>query len=98
MTTYVAKNHKNRLGQPFWSLDIDFCTQNCLSDKFEHAQKTIAIILDHDARPLQSALPVLKRFFLVDDGLELKVQRRGSAPGGGGQVLFICLFDTHLAE
>ena len=27
---------------------------------------------------------------MVDDGLELKVQRRGSAPGGGGQVLFRC--------
>merc|ERR1719415_289847 len=38
----------------------------------------------------QSSLPILKRFFLVDDGLELKVQRRGSAPGGGGQVLFRC--------
>lgn len=38
----------------------------------------------------QSCLPILKRFFLVDDGLELKVQRRGSAPGGGGQVLFRC--------
>jgi len=38
----------------------------------------------------QSALPVLKRFFLVDDGLELKIQRRGCAPGGGGQVLFTC--------
>lgn len=38
----------------------------------------------------QSCLPILKRFFLVDDGLELKIQRRGSAPGGGGQVLFRC--------
>ena len=38
----------------------------------------------------QSSLSVLKRFFLVDDGLELKIQRRGSAPGGGGQVLFRC--------
>ena len=27
---------------------------------------------------------------MVDDGLELKIQRRGSAPGGGGQVLFRC--------
>ena len=35
-------------------------------------------------------LSVLKRFFLVDDGLELKVQRRGAAPAGGGQVLFTC--------
>jgi len=38
----------------------------------------------------QSAMSVLKRFFLVDDGLELKVQRRGAAPAGGGQVLFTC--------
>lgn len=38
----------------------------------------------------QSSLPILKRFFLVDDGLELKIQKRGSAPGGGGQVLFRC--------
>ena len=35
----------------------------------------------------QASLPVLKRFFLVDDGLELKVQKRGAAPAGGGQVL-----------
>ena len=37
-----------------------------------------------------SALPVLKKFFLVDDGLEIKIQRRGCAPGGGGQVWFSC--------
>jgi len=37
-----------------------------------------------------SGLPVLKRFLLIDDGLELKIQKRGVAPGGGGQVLFKC--------
>ncbi len=30
------------------------------------------------------------RFFIVDDGLELKVLNRGAAPGGGGQIVFRC--------
>ncbi|XP_054730729.1 probable RNA 3'-terminal phosphate cyclase-like protein [Anastrepha obliqua] len=37
-----------------------------------------------------SALPVLKRFLVVDEGLELKVVRRGAAPLGGGEVQFRC--------
>lgn len=36
------------------------------------------------------ALPVLKRFILVDDGLELKVTQRGVMPAGGGEVHFRC--------
>ncbi|XP_065345493.1 probable RNA 3'-terminal phosphate cyclase-like protein [Cloeon dipterum] len=35
-------------------------------------------------------LPVLKKFILVDDGLELRVDRRGMPPAGGGQVTFKC--------
>lgn len=38
----------------------------------------------------QSALPVLLRFILVDEGLEIKVLKRGCLPGGGGQVRFSC--------
>ncbi len=37
-----------------------------------------------------SALPVLRRHFLVDDGMEIKVLRRGAAGKGGGKVLFRC--------
>lgn len=37
-----------------------------------------------------SALPMLKRFLVVDDGLELKVRQRGLAPLGGGEVHFKC--------
>lgn len=37
-----------------------------------------------------AALSVLKRFILVDEGLELKVVKRGVAPLGGGEVLFKC--------
>nr|CAG4643199.1 EOG090X05X4 [Ilyocryptus agilis] len=37
-----------------------------------------------------SALPVLKRFLLVDDGLVLKIVKRGAPPKGGGEVLFCC--------
>lgn len=37
-----------------------------------------------------SGLPVLKRYFLVDEGLELKVLKRGAAPAGGGEVRFKC--------
>jgi len=38
----------------------------------------------------QSALPVLLKFILVDEGLEIKVEKRGCQPGGGGQVRFQC--------
>ncbi|XP_064606305.1 RNA 3'-terminal phosphate cyclase-like protein [Liolophura sinensis] len=37
-----------------------------------------------------SMLPVLKRFLGTDEGLELKVSRRGAAPDGGGEVVFTC--------
>ncbi|XP_016949165.1 probable RNA 3'-terminal phosphate cyclase-like protein [Drosophila biarmipes] len=37
-----------------------------------------------------AALSLLKRFLLVDEGLELKVVRRGVAPLGGGEILFRC--------
>ena len=37
-----------------------------------------------------SALSALKRFLLVDDGLELKVNKRGMMPGGGGEITFKC--------
>lgn len=37
-----------------------------------------------------SVLPVLRKFFLDDEGLELKVVKRGAAPEGGGQVVFKC--------
>ncbi len=38
----------------------------------------------------QSAMPILKRFLIVDEGLDLKVEKRGCYPGGGGQVRFQC--------
>ena len=37
-----------------------------------------------------SCLPVLKAFLLSDEGLELKISKRGAAPQGGGQVVFRC--------
>jgi len=37
-----------------------------------------------------SSLPLLEKFLGSDDGLELKVLKRGSAPGGGGEILFSC--------
>jgi len=37
-----------------------------------------------------SCLPIIKRFMLDDEGLELKVQKRGVVPLGGGQVVFRC--------
>lgn len=37
-----------------------------------------------------SALPVLKRFLGTDDGLEIKINKRGVAPLGGGEVVFSC--------
>lgn len=35
-----------------------------------------------------SALPILKRFIGSDDGLELKIIKRGAKPEGGGECLF----------
>jgi len=37
-----------------------------------------------------SCLPVLRKFLLDDAGLELAVNKRGAAPGGGGQVVLKC--------
>jgi len=37
-----------------------------------------------------SCFPIMKNFFLHDEGLELKVQKRGAAPLGGGQIVFKC--------
>ncbi|XP_037938136.1 probable RNA 3'-terminal phosphate cyclase-like protein [Teleopsis dalmanni] len=37
-----------------------------------------------------AALSVLKRFLVVDEGLELKIVQRGVQPLGGGEVLFRC--------
>nr|SVE75747.1 EOG090X05X4 [Daphnia hispanica] len=37
-----------------------------------------------------SSIPVLKRFLLVDDGLLLKISKRGAPPKGGGEVIFTC--------
>ncbi|XP_061182618.1 RNA 3'-terminal phosphate cyclase-like protein [Saccostrea echinata] len=37
-----------------------------------------------------STFPVLKRFLGTDEGLELKIVRRGAAPEGGGEVTFTC--------
>jgi len=37
-----------------------------------------------------SCLPVLRKFLLDDAGLELTVNKRGAAPGGGGQVVLKC--------
>ena len=35
-------------------------------------------------------LPVVRKFLLDDEGLELKISKRGAAPGGGGQVVLRC--------
>ncbi|XP_034671010.1 probable RNA 3'-terminal phosphate cyclase-like protein [Drosophila subobscura] len=37
-----------------------------------------------------AALSLLKRFLLVDDGLDLRVVKRGVAPLGGGEIEFRC--------
>ncbi len=37
-----------------------------------------------------SSIPILKRFLLVDDGLLLKISKRGAPPKGGGEVVFTC--------
>lgn len=37
-----------------------------------------------------TAVPLMKRFGINGDGLEIKVVKRGMAPGGGGEVHFSC--------
>lgn len=36
------------------------------------------------------ALPILKKFLVIDEGLEFKITKRGMAPNGGGEVVFKC--------
>lgn len=36
------------------------------------------------------ALPVLRRFLVVDPGLDLTVKKRGMEPEGGGEVVLVC--------
>ena len=42
------------------------------------------------------AIPTLKRFGLAED-LQLKVNRRGAHPDGGGQIFFKCPVVRHLS-
>lgn len=37
-----------------------------------------------------TAVPLMKKFGIDGEGLELKVVKRGMAPGGGGEVVFTC--------
>lgn len=37
-----------------------------------------------------AAIPNLKKFLIVDDGLELKIKQRGLMPDGGGEIQFRC--------
>lgn len=37
-----------------------------------------------------SAMSTVKKFLVVDDGLDLKINKRGMAPEGGGEVHFRC--------
>ncbi|XP_047425944.1 RNA 3'-terminal phosphate cyclase-like protein isoform X2 [Mugil cephalus] len=37
-----------------------------------------------------TALPLMKKFGIDGEGFELKVVKRGMAPGGGGEVVFTC--------
>lgn len=37
-----------------------------------------------------SVINVLERFLIVNDGLELKLLKRGMMPDGGGEILFKC--------
>lgn len=39
---------------------------------------------------IYSMLPILKKFLGTDEGLEIKINKRGSAPDGGGEVFFQC--------
>ncbi|XP_016893926.1 RNA 3'-terminal phosphate cyclase-like protein isoform X2 [Cynoglossus semilaevis] len=37
-----------------------------------------------------TALPLMKKFGIDGEGFEIKVVKRGMAPGGGGEVVFTC--------
>ncbi|KTG32116.1 hypothetical protein cypCar_00037759 [Cyprinus carpio] len=50
-----------------------------------------------------TAIPLMKKFGIDGDGLEIKVLKRGMAPAGGGEVLFTCpvrrsMKPVHLTE
>ncbi|KAK6179261.1 hypothetical protein SNE40_011664 [Patella caerulea] len=37
-----------------------------------------------------TTLPTLKKFLGTDEGVDIKINKRGAAPDGGGEVLFTC--------
>nr|XP_022917931.1 probable RNA 3'-terminal phosphate cyclase-like protein [Onthophagus taurus] len=43
-----------------------------------------------------SSIPVLKKFVVDDEGIELKITKRGVLPNGGGEVVFKCPIRTKL--
>ncbi|CAH0380906.1 unnamed protein product [Bemisia tabaci] len=36
------------------------------------------------------ALPLLRRFLIIDPGIDLKIRKRGMEPEGGGEIHFVC--------
>jgi len=65
---------------PFCKAPLDITLKGVTNDRTDPSVDMIKL----------SSLPVLKRFIGTDEGLELKIIRRGAAPGGGGEVLFKC--------
>uniref|UniRef100_A0A1A9WKJ8 RNA 3'-terminal phosphate cyclase-like protein n=1 Tax=Glossina brevipalpis TaxID=37001 RepID=A0A1A9WKJ8_9MUSC len=66
---------------PFCKSPLNVKLSNCVTDSNDSPS------IDHIKI---GALSVLKRFLIVDEGLELKIIKRGLPPSGGGAVLFKC--------
>ncbi|XP_067677958.1 RNA 3'-terminal phosphate cyclase-like protein [Haliotis asinina] len=65
---------------PFMKRPIKAVLKGVTNDKTDPSVDSIKL----------STFPVLKRFLGTDEGLELKVTRRGAAPDGGGEVVLCC--------
>ncbi|XP_071542585.1 RNA 3'-terminal phosphate cyclase-like protein [Panulirus ornatus] len=65
---------------PFCKIPLDITLKGITNNKMDPSVDMIR----------SSMLPVLKKFLVVDDGLSLRMVRRGLPPGGGGVVIFTC--------
>ncbi|XP_070564203.1 RNA 3'-terminal phosphate cyclase-like protein [Ptychodera flava] len=65
---------------PFCKKPIKAILRGITNDKIDPSVDVIRTV----------TLPLLRRFGISDEGLELKVLKRGAPPNGGGEVLFRC--------
>lgn len=85
--------HECHISRPIgYYLEMLMCLAPFTKDPLKATLKGVTCDKDDPSVDLLklSVFPVLKRFLGTDEGLELKINKRGAAPEGGGEVLFTC--------